>query len=174
MGKKILDRALVFGTGASFYSLLETIWRGHTHWSMSLTGGLVLLTVYTAERRTHHTLWRRCLRSAGIITAYEFVVGCLVNLRLGWQVWDYSSQPGNVLGQVCPLFCFLWLMLSLPVLLLCGWLRHHMEPQLPRCGGLCWRLKSSGGRFGLRPELDPAGVCRTANAAFLFAWDVLK
>ena len=48
MGKKILDRALVFGTGASFYSLLETIWRGHTHWSMSLTGGLVLLTVYTA------------------------------------------------------------------------------------------------------------------------------
>ena len=120
MGKKILDRALVFGTGASFYSLLETIWRGHTHWSMSLTGGLVLLTVYTAERRTHLTLWRRCLRSAGIITAYEFVVGCLVNLRLGWQVWDYSSQPGNVLGQVCPLFCFLWLMLSLPVLLLCG------------------------------------------------------
>ena len=70
MGKKILDRALVFGTGASFYSLLETIWRGHTHWSMSLTGGLVLLTVYTAERRTHHTLWWRCLRSAGIITAY--------------------------------------------------------------------------------------------------------
>ena len=118
---------------------LETIWRGHTQWSMSLTGGLVLLTVYTAERRTHHTLWRRCLRSAGIITAYEFVVGCLVNLRLGWQVWDYSSQPGNVLGQVCPLFCFLWLMLSLPVLLLCGWLRHHMEPELPRCGGLCWR-----------------------------------
>ena len=102
-------------------------------------GGLVLLTVYTAERRTHHTLWRRCLRSAGIITAYEFVVGCLVNLRLGWQVWDYSSQPGNVLGQVCPLFCFLWLMLSLPVLLLCGWLRHHMEPQLPRRSGLCWR-----------------------------------
>ena len=119
MGKKVLDRALVFGTGASFYSLL--------------------VTVYTAERRTHHTLWRRCLRSAGIITAYEFVVGCLVNLRLGWQVWDYSSQPGNVLGQVCPLFCFLWLMLSLPVLLLCGWLRHHMEPELPRCGGLCWR-----------------------------------
>ena len=34
MGKKVLDRALVFGTGASFYSLLETLWRmaveGHT------------------------------------------------------------------------------------------------------------------------------------------------
>ena len=88
MGKKVLDRALVFGTGASFYSLLETLWRGHTHWSMGVTGGLVLLTVYTAERRTRSPLWRRCLHAAGIITAYEFAVGCVVNLRLGWQVWD--------------------------------------------------------------------------------------
>ena len=139
MGKKVLDRALVFGTGASFYSLLETLWRGHTHWSMGVTGGLVLLTVYTAERRTRSPLWRGCLHAAGIITAYEFAVGCVVNLRLGWQVWDYSGQPGNLLGQVCPLFCFLWFLLSLPVLLLCGWLRHHMEPELPRQGGLCWR-----------------------------------
>ena len=100
MKKTLLDRALIFGTGASFYSLLETVWRGYTHWSMGVTGGLVLLTVYTAERQTHRTIWQRCLRSAGIITAYEFAVGCLVNLRLGWQVWDYSAQPGNILGQI--------------------------------------------------------------------------
>ena len=97
MGKKILDRALVFGTGASFYSLLETIWRGHTHWSMSLTGGLVLLTVYTAERRTHHTLWRRCLRSAGIITAYEFGVAG-VGLLLAAGECDGAGVPAFLLS----------------------------------------------------------------------------
>ena len=75
MGKKVLDRALVFGTGASFYSLLETLWRGHTHWSMGVTGGLVLLTVYTAERRTRSPLWRRCLHAAGIIRSEERRVG---------------------------------------------------------------------------------------------------
>ena len=139
MGKRYWTERWYLEQGRAFTACWRRYGGGTPHWSMSLTGGLVLLTVYTAERRTHHTLWRRCLRSAGIITAYEFVVGCLVNLRLGWQVWDYSSQPGNVLGQVCPLFCFLWLMLSLPVLLLCGWLRHHMEPELPRRGGLCWR-----------------------------------
>ena len=58
MAKRLTDRVLVFGTGASFYSLLETLWRGHTHWSMSVTGGLVLLTVYTAERRTQRPLLR--------------------------------------------------------------------------------------------------------------------
>lgn len=139
MGKKILDRALVFGTGASFYSLLETIWRGHTHWSMSLTGGLVLLTVYTAERRTHHTLWRRCLRSAGIITAYEFVVGCLVNLRLGWQVWGLLLAAGECAGAGVPAF----LLSVADALTACAaavrLAAAPQEPQLPRCGGLCWR-----------------------------------
>ena len=130
MGKKVLDRALVFGTGASFYSLLETLWRGHTHWSMGVTGGLVLLTVYTAERRTRSPLWRRCLHAAGIITAYEFAVGCVVNLRLGWQVWDYSAMPFNLLGQICPQFLLLWLALSLPGLGLCTLLRRFLAAHL--------------------------------------------
>ena len=103
MGKKILDRALVFGTGASFYSLLETIWRGHTHWSMSLTGGLVLLTVYTAERRTHLTLWRRCLRSAGIITA------CVAAVRLAAAPHGAAAAPSKravlAIGEMRLSFC---------------------------------------------------------------------
>ena len=53
MGKKVLDRALVFGTGASFYSLLETIWRGHTHWSMFLLAATLSLPAFRGD---HHSL----------------------------------------------------------------------------------------------------------------------
>ena len=130
MAKRMMDRVLVFGTGASFYSLLETLWRGYTHWTMSITGGMVLLTVYAMERRTHSSVWRRCLRSAGIITLYEFAVGCLVNLRLGWQVWDCSAMPFNLLGQICPQFLLLWLALSLPGLGLCTLLRRFLAAHL--------------------------------------------
>lgn len=28
--------------------------------------------------------------------------------RVGLGVWDYSNQPGNVLGQICPAFGLLW------------------------------------------------------------------
>ena len=41
------------------------------------------------------------------ITAAELAVGLVVNRALGWQVWDYSREFGNVLGQICPLFSFL-------------------------------------------------------------------
>ena len=136
---KVREYAWVAVIGAAGYSLLEILWRGHTHWSMTLAGGICLPLIYRVHAGERHCLAVRSVICSGIITTVEFAVGVVVNLLLGWQVWDYSAQPGNILGQICPLFCFLWFLLSLPILLLCGWLRHHMEPELPRQGGLCWR-----------------------------------
>ena len=45
---------------------------------------------------------------AVIVLAVEFISGCVLNLWLGLGVWDYSNQPGNVLGQICPAFGLLW------------------------------------------------------------------
>ena len=50
--------------------------------------------------------------------------GCIVNLWLGWDVWDYSGMPGNILGQVCPRYFLLWLPVSLAGILLDDWLRY--------------------------------------------------
>ena len=55
----------------------------------------------------------------GDITTVEFVAGCIVNLRLHWQVWDYSSLPFNLLGQICPRFILMWFALSIPGVALC-------------------------------------------------------
>ena len=54
-------------------------------------------------------LWQQTAAGAGIITVLEFVTGCIVNLYLGWAVWDYSRILGNILGQICPQYCVLWL-----------------------------------------------------------------
>ena len=134
-----MEYLLVYLSGAALYGLMELCWRGWTHWSMLLCGGSCFTLMYFVSMSAL-PLWRKCLLSAAAITTVEFFTGCLVNLRLGWNVWDYSARPGNLLGQICPLFCFLWLLLSGPVLLLCGWLRHNMEPELPRQRhGICWR-----------------------------------
>ena len=62
------------------------------------------------------SLWLRALIGATLITAVEFLVGSVVNLWLGWQVWDYSARFCNIYGQICPLFSGLWFLLCLPLM----------------------------------------------------------
>ncbi len=73
-----------------------------------------MLTLYLlSEWLLSVNLVAAAFAGAVIITAYEFFVGIIVNLRLGWNVWDYSSVPGNILGQICPTFTLLWFLLCL-------------------------------------------------------------
>lgn len=69
-------------------------------------------------------LWQQMLLGACIVTALEFLTGGLVNLWLGWGVWDYSNIPGNIMGQVCPQYFVLWLPVSLIGIVLDDWLRY--------------------------------------------------
>lgn len=103
---------LIFILGGAAYGLMETLFRGYTHWSMVLTGGACVLTLYLLESwLLSINLVLAAMAGAVIITAYEFCVGLIVNLRLDWGVWDYSSLPGNILGQICPAFTALWFIL---------------------------------------------------------------
>ena len=130
MERRTLCAAAAFGLGTVGYPLLELLWRGHTHCTMALTGGsCALLLCETAGTRLPFPL--KCLLSAGEITAVEFAVGCLVNLKLGWEVWDYSGQPYNLLGQVCPGYAGLWLLLSAPALGGCALARKKIFPAAP-------------------------------------------
>ncbi len=118
MNKKSMGRtAALFCTGAVGYCLLEILWRGHTHWSMGLAGGVCLVGMYALHRRlAHRPLALQALAGAALVTAVEFAVGCVVNLLLGWQVWDYSGWRIQLLGQVCLVFCLLWYVLSFAVI----------------------------------------------------------
>ena len=108
---------IIFLTGAAGYSIIEYIFRGYTHWSMALTGGACMLAFYYYVRADRErSIFIKAAVGACIITVYEFCVGLLVNIKFGWHVWDYSSQPGNLLGQICPLFTFVWFVLCLSLL----------------------------------------------------------
>lgn len=99
----------VFLLGAGAYGTMEVLFRGYTHWTMLITGGACVLTMYYLQDWILNLpVVLGALAGALIITFYEFFVGVLVNLRLGWQVWDYSALPGNVLGQICPAFTAIW------------------------------------------------------------------
>ncbi len=121
--------AALFSAGAAGYSLLEVAWRGHTHWSMAAAGGVCLLLLYRLfGKLAAAPLVLRCLAGGSVVTAVEFATGLFVNRAMGWNVWDYSKLPGNLLGQICPLYSALWVALCLPVVWLTKFLRQSLEP----------------------------------------------
>lgn len=93
---------------------------------MFLLGGLCFISIGLINEIIpwDMPLWQQIIIGAGIITALEFLTGCIVNLWLGWDVWDYSGLPGNILGQICPQFFLLWVPIALVAIVLDDWLRY--------------------------------------------------
>lgn len=119
-----METLAVFVIGAGLYGLIELLWRSHTHWTMLLCGGACFTFIYFLSA-AQLPFWAKCLISAAAISLLELAVGYLVNIILGWAVWDYSDRPLNILGQICPLYSFFWLLLSAPALALCGLIKSR-------------------------------------------------
>ena len=98
----------LFTLGGLGYVGLELLYRGRSHISMFAAGGLCFLLIGKLEEtQPRLPLYLRIPAGAGIITMVELAVGMAVNRN--YTVWDYRGQPGNFHGQICPLFCLLWI-----------------------------------------------------------------
>ncbi len=116
--KKISVYPICFLCGSILYPIIELIFRGRTHISMSILGGICLCAIYFVHLSLGqgHLLFKAFLSSV-LITQLELICGLIVNVALSLSVWDYSHQAFNLSGQICPLFSFFWFLLSLIPLL---------------------------------------------------------
>lgn len=112
--------------GGALYVGVELLWRGHSHWTMFVLGGICFLILGAINEAIPWcmALWKQVLIGTSIITALEFITGCIVNLWLGWNVWDYSNVPLNILGQICVPYIILWIPISLLAIVLDDYLRY--------------------------------------------------
>lgn len=129
---KIWKNCLLFYTGGATYLSLELLYRGRSHGSMFLAGGLCFLLIGHLNRvEPKLPLPLRALVGAGIVTMVELGAGMAVNRS--YQVWDYRDQPGNFMGQICPVFSALWIPLSLLALVMFRQmdirLEHKISPE---------------------------------------------
>lgn len=111
---EMLKPLTVFIVGGFAYGLIEVLSRGYTHISMGVLGGAAMCLIHklNSGQRSVPKVAVRTLLSAAFITVLELITGELLNVRLGMHIWDYSSMPLNLDGQICVLFSVIWFGLS--------------------------------------------------------------
>lgn len=112
--KKLIEYMTLFCVGGMTYVLCEFIFRGYSHASMFVAGGIcfILVGLINEVLPWEMPIQKQMLIGAIIITTIEFIVGLIVNIWLGWNVWNYSSMRFNIRGQICPQFTVLWFFIS--------------------------------------------------------------
>lgn len=126
MRKTLFKELFLFIFGALTYVNIEIMFRGYSHWTMIILGGLCFIVVGLINNILpwNMVIELQALIGAVLITSLEFVVGLIVNVNLGWDIWDYSNVPFNFLGQICLPFSLLWYMLSIIVIFTDDYIRY--------------------------------------------------
>lgn len=124
--KKLIEYFILLVVGGSIYVTMEILFRGYSHISMFIVGGLCLCLIGVLNefyKWDMYIEWQ-VLIGDGIILTLEFISGCIVNLWLDLNVWDYSNMPCNLLGQICLPFALLWIPISFLAIILDDYLRY--------------------------------------------------
>lgn len=134
---QIIIQIFLFCFGGLVYTDLEILFRGFSHWTMFIVGGLcfTIIGLLNENADNKKILFQyQCLIGTGVITALEFISGCIVNLILQWNVWDYSDRHFNLFGQICLHHTVLyWLPISAIAILLDDFLRYTIfDEDLPQ------------------------------------------
>ena len=125
--RKILKALFLWAIGGTIYYAVEVFWRGYSHWTMFILGGLcfALIGALNELYRWDMALISQMFISALVITLLELITGLIVNKWLQWGVWDYSQVPYNFMGQICLLYTNLWFLISLAGIIMDDFIRYR-------------------------------------------------
>ncbi len=112
---------ILFVIGATVFPIMELAWQGHTHYVMSLAGGLCLMfiNIFCYDKVNHLAMGTKCAVGSVIITIIELIVGVVFNILLNMNIWDYSELPLNLYGQISLPFTLVWFLITIPALYIC-------------------------------------------------------
>lgn len=133
-GKKILSMLLWFW-GGTVYFLLEVAYKSLTNHTEAISWTMLVLAIFLTvpvERCGAQLPWKtpfiiQVLCCTALVTLAEFIAGCILNIWLGLGVWDYSNMWGNILGQICPQYTAIWLVLCGVFIIVFDWMRYAVD-----------------------------------------------
>lgn len=127
MLNNIVKHIFLFLFGGIIYIGIELLYRGYSHWTMFILGGLCFVALGLINELIPWDM-PLCLQmfiGGAAITILEYITGYIVNIKLGWDIWDYSDMPYNINGQVCLPFFFVWIGISLIGIIVDDYIRYY-------------------------------------------------
>lgn len=110
-----------FLAGAILYSSIEMMWRGRTHWTMAVLGGIVYMILNSISVHTPGmSIAVKSILGSGVITLLEFLFGLVLNIKMGLKIWNYENIGYNILGQICPKYTVYWFILCMVAFIIIG------------------------------------------------------
>lgn len=126
---KTIFKYLILGNvGGVVYIFIELLYRGYSHWTMYIVSAIsfILIGLINEYISWDMKLWKQMLIGACIVTIMEFISGYIINIKLGWNVWDYSNLPLNIMGQICLPFSIIWFFISFVAIITDDYLRYWL------------------------------------------------
>ena len=116
----------LFLIGGIAYYFIEILYRGYSHFSMIIVGGLCFILIGCIDEFSNKEipLLLQMIISVLIIDIIELFSGIIINKLLLLDVWDYSSLRYNFLGQISLRSSIAWFFLSLLAIYMDDLLRH--------------------------------------------------
>lgn len=123
--KKWFKYAFLYYIGFVTHITIEVLYRGYSHWSMGILGGLCFISLGLINKVLpwETPFWLQMLIGGSIITILELGTGLIVNIWLGWNVWDYNL-PFNFMHQISLFSSIGWCLLSSVGIILDDYLRY--------------------------------------------------
>ena len=107
---KIVQPLFLISFDGMVYFNFEILYRGYSHISMIICGGLSFYTIglLNEGKKWNPSFLLQMILGSLIIISYEYLTGVIVNIYLKLHVWDYSKVPFNYRGQICIPFLIIW------------------------------------------------------------------
>lgn len=132
--KELIKPFLLFCIGFCAYITIEIIFRGYSYPLMGLIGALAFIIIDTLNNKISWNipLVVQMLIGSFVITLLELFAGIYSRSIMNIAMWDYSNEWGNFMGLICPLFSFLWFLLSLVAIILADAVNYYILHENPR------------------------------------------
>jgi uncharacterized membrane protein len=121
------------------YVTVELLWRGVTYLPMIWVGGLCGLCIGLINQHPtfcDRRMWQQSLIGTLTTLFIEYISGYILNIKLSLGIWDYSTMPLNISGQICLLYAFFWFLLMPFAIYLDDWLRWKLFYEKRPVGGI--------------------------------------